>query len=183
MNRWLIAIALGVLVAWLAYARAATPGQRSRVLLLALLRGVAVAIVAALFLGAPAAPPRPAAPLIAIDASASWRRAGGDDSTTVRALRTQWEAVVNAHAESDALVLLGDSLRDVSRSEISRLLPADAATRVRPAVDRAAALGRPLVLVTDGELDDADALSDAPVGSQVRLLSRPARQGMWRWRI
>lgn len=176
MIRWTIAIALGLLVAWLAYARSATPGQRGRVLLLALLRFVAVLIVAALFLGAPARPPRPAAPLIAFDASASWRRAGGDDSTTVRALRTQWQAVLREHSATDALVLVGDSLREVGSSDIAQLVPRDAASRARPAIDRAAALGRPLLLVTDGELDDPESLDDAPLGSTIRVLTRTPRR-------
>ena len=176
MIPWGVAIALGLLVAWLAYARSATPGQRPRVLLLGLLRCVAVVLVAAMFLGAPSAPPRPADPLLAIDASASWRRAGGDDSTTVRDLRAQWQSIARQQRTNETLVLVGDSLRDVSRGDLARMVPTDAATRVRSAVDRAAALGRPLLLVTDGEVDDADALADAPLGSEVRVLPRSARR-------
>ncbi|MEQ1692639.1 MAG: hypothetical protein ABMA00_15220 [Gemmatimonas sp.] len=176
MIRWTIAIALGLLVAWIAYARAATPGQRGRVVLLAMLRAVAVLLVAALFLGAPASPPRAAAPLLAIDASASWRRAGGDDSTTVRELRGQWQAIAREQRIADAVVLVGDSLRDVSVVDITQLVPADAASRVRSAVDRAAALGRPMLLLTDGEVDDAESLADAPLGSQVRVLARTPRR-------
>ncbi len=171
MIRWILAIALGVLVAWLAYARAATPGQRGRVVVLALLRAVAVLLVAALVFGAPAAPPRVAQPMVAIDASASWLRAVGDDSTAVRALREAWLKEVDA-AASDALVLVGDSLRELSRNDVAQLTPGDATSRIRSAVDRAAALGRPMLLITDGEVDDADALSDAPPGSRVRVLPR-----------
>lgn len=173
MIRWSIAIALGLVVAWLAYARSATPGQRGRVTLLALVRFVAVMLVAALLVGAPSAPPSPAAPLVAIDASASWRRAHGDDSTAVRALRTTWQSAANG---SDAVVLLGDSLRDVSRGDLARLTPNDRASRIRGAVDRAAALGRPLLLVTDGEIDDAEALGDAPAGSSVRIPKQAPRR-------
>ena len=60
MIRWSIAIGLGLFVAWLAYARSLTAGQRARVLVLAAVRFAAVLLVAALFLGAPAAPPSPA---------------------------------------------------------------------------------------------------------------------------
>ena len=175
MLRWGIAVALGFLVAWLAYARAVTPGQRRRVLLLAVLRFAAVLVVAALFLGAPSAPSRPSPPLVALDASASWRRAGGDDSSTVRALRAQWMAIATAPRQGDAMLLVGDSVRDISRADIGHVFPGDATSRVRSAVDRAAALGRPLLLVTDGEVDDAESLTDAPLGSAVRVLVRAAR--------
>lgn len=174
MIRWSIAIGIALLIAWLAYARAATPGQRGRVLLLALLRFAAVLLVAALFVGAPAAPPSPASPLVALDVSASWRRAGGDDSTLVRALRTQWRDAIPPAATGDIL-LIGDSLRDIERDAIAAQLPADMTTRVRAAVDRASALGRPLVLLTDGEIEDPDALADAPPGSRVRVFPKAAK--------
>jgi len=169
--RWAAAIALGLVVAWLAYGRAAR-GQGARVLALALLRAAAVAIVAALLIGAPSAPARLASPLVALDVSASWRRAVGDDSTAVRALRT---AASSASSGSDQLVFVGDSLREVSARDIARVLPNDGASRIRPAIDRAAALGRPLLLITDGEVDDADAIADAPAGSSVRVLPRAAK--------
>ncbi len=176
MIRWSVAIALGLLVAWLAYSRSATAGQRGRVLLLAVVRFAAVLLVAALLLGAPAAPPSPALPLVAIDASASWRRAGGDDSATVRALRTEWQTAARAAGTDGMVVLVGDSLRETGASDIGRLMPDDAASRIRPAVDRAAALGRPLWLVTDGEAEDAEALADAPPGSRVQVPARNERR-------
>ncbi len=176
MTRWSIAVALALLVAWLAYARAATPGQRLRVLLLATFRFVAVLLVAALALGAPSAPPRPAPPVIAVDASASWRRAGGDDSLTVDSLHARWQSAMNGLAGTDDdVMLVGDSLRSIARGTLSDLVPSDAASRVRPAIDRAAALGRPLVLITDGEVDDVESLADAPLGSSVRVVPRPPR--------
>jgi len=163
-------------VAWLAYARAATPGQRFRVMLLAALRFAAVLLVAALALGAPSAPPRPAPPIIALDASASWRRAGGEDSATVDSLHARWQAAASAlGASDDEILLVGDSLRAVSRATLTELVPADAASRIRPAIDRAAALGRPLTLITDGEVDDVEAFADAPLGSAVRVVPRPPR--------
>ena len=176
MIRWSIAIGLGLLVAWLAYSRSLTAGQRARVLLLAAVRFAAVVLIAALFLGAPAAPPSPAAPLLAIDASASWRRAGGDDTATVRALRTKWQATVREAGTDGVLVLVGDSLRETGASDIGRLMPNDVSSRMRPAVDRAAALGRPLWLVSDGEAEDAEALADAPPGSRVIVPTRSERR-------
>jgi len=177
VTRWSIAVALALLVAWLAYARSATPGQRGRVLLLAAMRFAAVLLVTALLLGAPSSPPRPAAPLVAVDVSASWRRAGGDDSATVDTVRAQWQSAIRAQGgATDAVMLVGDSLREVERGALDRIVPSDAATRVRPAVDRAAALGRPLLLITDGEVDDAESLAEAPVGSTVRVPPRTARR-------
>ena len=76
--RWILALALGVAAAWLAYGRVGAL-TRSRATLLGALRALAVTIVAAILFGAPSAPPRPAAPLVAIDVSASPRRAVGDE--------------------------------------------------------------------------------------------------------
>lgn len=180
MIRWTLALALGAAVAWLAYRRAST-ASRTPATLLALLRGGAVALVAALLLGAPSAPPRPAVPIIAVDASASWRRAGGDDSAVMRGVRAFVDSV-SALARSagavggDADVILsGDSLRESSIADVGRWTASDGSSRARPAVDRAAALGRPLVFVTDGEIEDADALGEAPAGSTVRVPVRTPR--------
>ncbi len=170
--RWTIALALGLLVAWIAYGRAGG-GQRVRAVALAALRTAAVALVTAMLLGAPSAPARPASPLVALDVSASWRRAMGDDSAAVAALRRDATAAAGG---SDQLVFVGDSTRDVDASEFARVMPDDGASRIRPAVDRAAALGRPLILLTDGEVDDPEAMAEAPPGSAVRVLPRTARR-------
>jgi hypothetical protein len=177
VTRWALAAAIALLVAWLAYARSATPGQRGKVAVLAAIRFAAVLLVAAMVLGAPSAPPTPAAPLVAIDVSSSWRRAGGDDSSRVDSVRTQWQRAVQSGGAADNLVmLLGDSLREVDNGDLGRVVPADAASRIRPAIDRAAALGRPLLLVTDGEVDDPESLAEAPIGSLVKVPVREARQ-------
>ena len=172
MIRWTISLALGLAVAWLAYGQTGR-SDRSRAFLLGLLRAAAVAIVAALLVGAPSAPARPASPLIALDASASWRRGMGDDSAAVQALRKAAEA---AAGSSDQLVFVGDSLREVSAAELAHAMPHDGASRIRPAVDRAAALGRPLTLITDGEVDDAEAMAEAPAGSSVRVVPRVGKR-------
>ncbi|WP_337170865.1 5'/3'-nucleotidase SurE [Gemmatimonas aurantiaca] len=172
MIRWVIAIALGLLTAWLAYGRGRGVGagssSRTSAWGLAVLRMLAVTIVAALMLGAPSGRARPLPPLLAIDASASWRRAVGDESTAVRGWRQRLVDSVMPTVGADApLVLVGDSLRDGTRDDLTHWVPGDMASRVRPAVDRAASMGRALVLVTDGELDDADVLTEAPAGSRV----------------
>ena len=173
--RWILALALGVAAAWLAYGRVGAVA-RNRAILLGALRALAVTLVAAILFGAPSAPPRPAAPLVAIDVSASSRRAVGDENSVVKAWRQRLvEAATRDAAGSDAFVLVGDSLRDVSASDIATLTPDDQGSRVRAAVDRAASVGRPLVLLTDGEIDDAESLADAPGGSVVRVLPKTPR--------
>ena len=173
--RWILALALGVAAAWLAYGRVGSLA-RSRAILLGALRALAVTIVAAILFGAPSAPPRPAAPLVAIDVSASSRRAVGDENSIVRAWRERLAAAVKADAPgADAFVIVGDSIRDISAADISALRSDDQGSRVRAAVDRAASLGRPLVLLTDGEVDDAEALAEAPAGSIVRVLANASR--------
>jgi hypothetical protein len=53
-------------------------------------------------------------------------------------------------------------------------VPRDVATRALPLAERALAVGRPLVLVTDGELDDPTALASLPAGSRVDVLQHAA---------
>ncbi len=169
MIRWIIAIVLGLLAAWLAYGRSqGGVSPRTGRLGLAALRALAVTIVAALLVGAPSGRAKPLPALLAIDASSSWRRAAGDESTAVRAWRAKLNDSVLAAVGADApLVFIGDSLREGTRDELARWFPTDVASRARPAVDRAASMGRSLVLVTDGELDDADVLAESPAGSRV----------------
>lgn len=173
--RWILALALGVAVAWLAYGRVGTLA-RPRAILLGALRALAVTLVAAILFGAPSAPPRPAAPVVAIDVSASSRRAVGDENSAVKAWRERLaEAATRDAPGSEAFVIVGDSIRDIRASDIATLHSDDQGSRVRAAVDRAASLGRPLVLLTDGEIDDAESLAEAPAGSIVRVLAKAPR--------
>lgn len=180
MIRWTLALALGLVAAWLAYGRATGPARVSATpltWLLAALRGAAVSLVAALLFNAPLGRATPRAPLVAVDASASWRRAVGDESTYVqRWRRFIADSVVRTTGTDAPLIFVGDSLRDGNAGDVSAFTPNDGASRVRPAVDRAASLGRSVVLVSDGEVDDADALAEAPPGSRVlRMVSEPRR--------
>lgn len=174
---WAAALGLGALAAWLAYGRGPSPSGEAAGLrrwLLAALRAAAVALVAAMLFGAAAGRATPRQPLIAIDRSASARRAAGDDSSMVRTWRSLLRDSLSRLPSDAPLVAIGDSLRDATADEVGSWLPDDAASRVRPAVDRAAALGRSLVLFTDGEVDDAEALAEAPPGSRaVRWPSTP----------
>ena len=170
--RWMVAAVLGSVAAWWSYRRvrgqvAGSAGGRLTPLLM-LLRAAAITLVAALLLGAPAGRARPAAPLVAIDVSASWRRAVGDDSAFVTAWRQAVRDSVTRLAPADApLVFVGDSIRDAALGDLTTVLPNDQRSILRGAVDRAAALGRRLILVTDGTVDDPEALAEAPAGSQV----------------
>ncbi|MBU6364919.1 MAG: hypothetical protein KJT01_01790 [Gemmatimonadetes bacterium] len=175
MILWLLALALGAVAAVLAYPRSQWTGAgraRRAVAALAVMRGAAVTMVAALLLGAPRAPARPLPPLLAVDVSASWRRAAADPAGLPG--RVQWvvdsvsQAAVTAGGAGTAapeVWWVGDSLRPAG-SSAPRLALDDQATRVRPAVDLANATGRALWLVSDGVLDDAEALGDAPPGSR-----------------
>jgi hypothetical protein len=64
------------------------------------------------------------------------------------------------------VILFGDSLRSGALPNI----PTDLASQVGPLVDAATAAGRPLVLVTDGLLDDPERVARLPRGSQVRVV-------------
>src|SRR5205814_5945197 len=124
----------------------------------------AVTMLAALLLDAPAGPRKPLATWVALSASASWRRAS--DSTP---WKESWRDVRRAQPES--LFLFGDSLRPI-RTTDSLTTPTDLSSVARPAVERALGRGHPLVVVTDGELADPEALSDLPAGSRVVVINR-----------
>src|SRR5690348_6767123 len=158
MSPWLIAALSGVIFAFLQYAgRDFRLG--GRVIVPTLLRAGVVTLLVALLLDAAAGPRHPLASWVAVDASASWRR-GGD----ARAWQLAWRDVRAARPES--LFLFGDSLRPL-RTGDSLTTPNDLASMARPAVERALGRGHPLVVVTDGEVADPEALNDLPAGSRV----------------
>ena len=167
MIRWTLALLAGAFVAWLAYGRASTASRFYRNALAAV-RCMAVVLLAALLLGAPSAPARPAPAMVAVDASESWFRTSGlpgdaQSAVFVRAL------IDSLRGPATDPVLVGDSIREIAVDEIPAFKPSDVSSRIRPAVDRAAALGRPLMLITDGEIEDPESLSDAPAGSSVHV--------------
>jgi hypothetical protein len=118
------------------------------------LRFVAALFAVALAFNAPRGRTADRQPLVVIDASASWLR-GRDSSAWRDALARARDA-----ARGDTLWAAGDSLRPATPD----LRPGDATSRVESAVTRALGAGRPLVLFTDGELDDPQFLD--------RLLAR-----------
>jgi hypothetical protein len=164
MAAWVVALLAGALLAALQYARRDGRGARFAVHV-ALLRGLAGTLVAALALDAPAGRARRPPSLVALDASASWLRGG--DTAGWRAARD-----TAAAARADSVFLFGDSLRpDDGASRV----PGDRASRAAPAVERALGVGRALTLVTDGELSDPEALAGLPSGSRVVVIPRRAR--------
>ena len=131
------------------------------------LRALAVLAVLAMALDLPLAPAAPVAPWVALDVSASWRTQ--DTSAWRAALRVVDSARA---AGADTLLLLGDSVR----TDAIPAIPADRASRVAPLVDAAVALGRPVILVTDGRLADPERLAQLPAGSVVRVIETAASQ-------
>ena len=157
MTRWLVALAGGVLFALVAY-RGTPPARR---ILLGALRALAVTLAIALLLDAPAGAGRVPRPFVVLDASSSWRR-GGDSAAWI-------SAVARARASgADTIWLAGDSLRATP----APAAPADAATRIADATARARIAGRALVLITDGEADDAGALGALVAGSRIEVMPR-----------
>jgi hypothetical protein len=158
---WLLAAVVGSALAVVQYRFAG--GTRATVPLV--LRATALTIVGALLLDAPIGPAGSATPYVALDASSSWL-AAGDSALWARARRAA------DSLGTDTLLLVGDSVRAAK----APALPADAATRVAPLVERALGAGRPVFLVSDGRLDDPDRLRELPAGSKVVTLEGPPRR-------
>lgn len=150
---WIAALVAGVAAVIVVYGL--RPGT-GLTLVSAALRLMAVTGLVALILNAALGAARPAPALIAMDVSASWLR-DGDSSRFLSALdRARDEA-------NGALLIFGDS----TRPDTGVTRPLDDASRVRPAVERAMAEGRPLRVYTDGELEDAEALAPLVGGSAI----------------
>ncbi|HET7564972.1 MAG TPA: hypothetical protein VFJ96_08260 [Gemmatimonadaceae bacterium] len=164
MLLWIISGLVGLVLAVLLYGWRDARGIVQAAPLI-LLRAIAFTVLVALILDAPAGPAHPSPPLVALDASQSWLRTG-DSASWKRAVQ------MARTASRDSLLLFGDSIR---RSRIPSL-PTDASTRVSPLVDNALGAGRPLVLITDGVIDDPAALRTLPAGSRVDIVPAPPRR-------
>jgi hypothetical protein len=162
MLTWIVAAAAGVAAAALSYGLSSRSAAGT-VIPLALLRGLAFTLLFALLFDATFGAARVLPPLVALDASLSWQR-GAD--------RMAWnQAVLRARSPGgEPPLIFGDSVRAGEPPPA----PADGASRVQGAVERAIGTGRRLVVVTDGELDDPDALAGAPAGSSIEIV-RPDR--------
>ncbi len=168
MITWLLALAAGFGLAALSYRRPPTLARG-----VFALRAVAGVAAAAMLLAAPLAPSRPVAPWVGVDASASWMLAGG--AGPAGAAARGWaraRALVDSlrAAGADSVILFGDSVRADSLPSV----PGDRASRVGPLVEAATAVGRPLVIVTDGRLDDPERVARLPRGSAVLVVGDSA---------
>jgi len=159
MFPWLIAVGIGVTAAAIQYGRPAGSGWMA-----ALLRAITITGLVGLWFDAPVGQSARVRPYVALDVSASWLR--GSDTTAYRTARRDAERI-----SADSLFLIGDSVR----SGPAPGAPVDVRTRVRPAIERALAAGRPLVLVTDGEIDDPEAVAEMPAGSKVIVVPHATR--------
>ena len=157
MISWLLAALVGAIVMAWQYGRGAfTP----RFGLPALLRFAAVLLVTALLLDAPAGRAATPRPDVLLDASESWLRAAPRCD--------RWRMALDSAAAlgGGGRLLFGDSVRAAGATSA----PDDNASRLRQVADRAAGTGRPVVLITDGELDDPDALAALPRGSRAIVM-------------
>jgi hypothetical protein len=157
MLHWLVALLAGLFAAALQYGRGVL---YPRTVPLALLRGVVATLVVALLLGAPARPGRALTPDVAVDASESWLRGTSHCD--------RWRMAL----DSASVLGRGHWMRfgDSSRADPSADAPADHASRLRPVADRAAGTGRPMVVITDGELDDPEVVGTLPRGSRTIVI-------------
>jgi hypothetical protein len=163
MLTWLLAAAVGITVAVVAYGWR-EPRRIPERAVPALVRALALTALIAALLAAPLGRARPPVPWVALDVSTSWLRGG--DSSAWRSARDR------ARAEAgDSILLFGDSVRIGPAPD----LPTDRASRIRPAAGRALAAGRPLLALTDGLVDDPTALVSLPGGSRVDVRLPPQR--------
>lgn len=165
MSPWLLALVVGIVVAVIQYGlRDLRSGGQP--LVAALLRVGAVALLVALLLDAPAARAKPVSTWAALDVSLSMAR--GDSSV--------WRAAADTirRAGADSVFVFGDSVRRGGGSTA----PNDQSTQLRPAVERSLGAGHPLVVVTDGEIDDPEAARGLPAGSRIVVLSHPVRRDL-----
>jgi hypothetical protein len=160
MTAWLIAAVVGIAAALLQYARLRAPSAARRAAL-GVLRALALTIAVALLLDAPLGRPRPQLPSVFVDASLSVTRGNAP------LWRAEWDSARAIRAES--VWVFGDTVRPGSPD----LRPSDAATRVRPLVERTMATGRPAVVITDGEVQDSSAFDGLASGSRVIVIPRP----------
>ena len=163
MSAWLIAGVVGVAVAAIGYLPLRAPSPPTRAAL-ALLRATALTLVIALVLDAPLGRPRQTLPSVFVDASMSMARENAP------LWRVAWDSISAIHA--DSIWMFGDSVRRAARAAA----PTDRSSRVRAVVERTLATGRPVVLITDGEVQDSSAVDGLTSGSRVIVLSRPPRR-------
>jgi hypothetical protein len=155
MTLWILSLVAGLGLAALGYGVRGAAAARVP----AALRATVGVLATALLLDAPLGAERPARPWVGLDASQSWLAHG--DTLRWHAALALADSVLGAGA--DSLLVFGDSVRGGARPERA----ADRASRVGPLVEAALAVGRPVVLITDGVLDDPERVARLPRGSHV----------------
>jgi hypothetical protein len=163
MIPWFLALAAGVGAAVWHYGWPLPHGAYRRTMVA--LRTAAVVLAVALILDARLGTHAPSRALVALDVSGSWAQGGATGRFAEAAQRAR-----GAGASGGELLLFGDSLRAAAVPD----RPADGASRVGQAVDRASAMGRPLIVITDGQLEDAEVLGQLSAGSRVEVLAARA---------
>lgn len=161
MLTWIIAVAVGAALAIALYGLR-EPSELGRLIPVVLLRAIALILLFALLFGAPSGRRRAPDPIVALDVSESWLR-GGDESLW-RSARARARKLTR-----DSLWLFGDS----TRGGLAPELPSDHLSTSAAVVERALASGRPVVLLTDGELDDPGSLRELPSGSRIETSVKP----------
>ncbi len=164
MTVWLVAVLGGAFVAGLMYFLRET-GSPAQLAPAIALRAVALSVIAALLLDASAGRPRVPSPIVALDVSSSWLRGG--DSSAWRRARDRARSLA-----PDSLLLFGDSIRIGTPPAMA----GDVASRMQALAERAAGAGRPLAIITDGEVDDPATAREFPSGSRVEVIEVPARR-------
>ena len=160
MLTWFLAILGGAAAVAASYAKLRT--STHNVYVPAALRGIAITAALALLFNVLIGARGRSSPLVAMDVSLSWVR--GRDSVQFDSVLREARRTVRS---ADDLLAFGDSVRPLGAGA----RPGDRASRVRQAVERALVAGRPLVVFTDGEIDDPDALRTLPAGSRVVVAS------------
>jgi len=158
----LLALAGGLLVAWFAYWRLEGLGRRAWAAALCRAGAMTTLLVLLLDIGWSATPGGRGRPLVLLDASLSMSAAGGH----WEAARDSAAAWGEVRAFGDPGAGLADTLPELGRSEL------------RPALVAALALGRPVVVVSDGEVSDAGELeADLLQGVGIRIFARDSGPG------
>src|SRR5437588_5809905 len=131
MIGWLVAAAIGGIAAVLQYGRMLAPSGAMRSALGAL-RAIAVTLLVALLLDLPVGRPKTVLPSVYVDGSQSMTRGGAP----------LWRAALDSARaiRSDSTWVFGDTVRPLNGVTMA---PGDAASRVRPVVERTMATGRP----------------------------------------
>src|SRR5262249_56387454 len=89
-----------------------------------------------------------------------------------------WHAALDSFRQisAESAFVFGDSTRRADAGSLAK--PSDPATLLRPIVERSLGAGHPLTLVTDGELDDPDAVRSLPSGSRILVIPRAAPRAL-----